>query len=314
MKTAIYFAALLLLLLFPAMPAHARMLPLVNLQSLIKDSQRVFVGQVKSVTPSGITTGLSYPSWEKVTFEWLRVEVEVIEPIKGTKKGKIVSTLMLSAPEPHHMSDQPTMVEPEVGQYHLHCLLPTTLKGEYASFTAPFDDGVAILRLDREHWNQATYYKDGKKVPFQEQSEENYTLWDLTDDKGGINRDGVMSFRKKCAKEIASRPAKKAVVYLKWKKVMTSPYGWYANVPDKGKAVDEYTLDAAKILEIARVAVTRNEDWIKQAKFDKPVRQPDGSWVVLVKRRPETPEDHRSITIAPDGEVTEYSRGIENRK
>ncbi len=314
MKTAIYFAALLLLLIFPAMPAHARLVQPETLQSLMKDSQLVFVGQVKSVTPSGITTGLSYPSWEKVTFEWLRVEVEVIGPIKGTKTGKIVSTLMLSAPKPYQMNDHPGMVEPEVGQYHLHCLLPTTLKGEYASFTAPFDDDVAILRLDRNHWSRWTHFKDGKPVAFQEQSEENRTLWDLTDDNGGIDLDGVQRLRKKYAKEIAAHPAKNDVIYLKWKKVMTSPYGWYTTVPDKGKAVDEYTLTAAKILEIARVAVTRNDDWIKQAKFDKPVRQPDGSWIVLVKRRPETPEGHRSITIAPDGEVTEYGRGIENRK
>ena len=57
------------------------------MKTLMKDSQLVFVG-VKSLKPSGITTELTYPTWDNVVFEWLRVEVEVVEPIKGTKKER----------------------------------------------------------------------------------------------------------------------------------------------------------------------------------------------------------------------------------
>src|SRR6478736_1180273 len=140
MKTATFFGTLFVLIVCSAMNGHARAVQSLDIKSLMKDSQLVFVGQVKSVKPSGVTTELAYPTWEGVVFEWLKVEVEVIEPIKGTKKGELVSTLMLSTRGQDSMVNAPGMVRPKVGQYHLLCLLPTNPTGAYASVTAPFDD------------------------------------------------------------------------------------------------------------------------------------------------------------------------------
>lgn len=229
------FGILFLLIVFFATQAHARIVRDLDMKTLMKQSQLVFVGQVKSVKPSGMTTELTHPTWEGVIFEWLRVEVEVIEPVKGTKKGELVSTLMLSTRGPGPMINSPGMVEPKVRQYHLLCLLPTNSTGEYASVTAPFDDDLAIFLLDRKRWTEgAHYYKEGKEVAFYEQREKNRALWNLVNDKGEIQQDGAESLRKNYAAEIAIRPAKDAVIHLKWKK-QPSAGGWQSNVPDDGK-------------------------------------------------------------------------------
>ena len=68
-------------------------------------------------------------------------------------------------------------------------------------------------------------------------------------------------------------------------------------------------LDEARVLSIARAAVATNDTWIDRAEFEKPKRQSDGSWSVLVWRRPATPGGHRLITINADGSVTDYGRG-----
>ena len=46
------------------------------------------MGPGKITQAFSITTELTYPTWDNVVFEWLRVEVEVVEPIKGTKKER----------------------------------------------------------------------------------------------------------------------------------------------------------------------------------------------------------------------------------
>jgi hypothetical protein len=202
------------------------------MKTLMKESQLVFVGQVKSVKPSGMTTELTYPTWDEVVFEWLSVEMEVIEPVKRTKKGELVNTLMLSTRGPGPMINPPGMVEPKVGQYHLLCLLPANSTGTYASVTAPFDDNQAIFLLDRKRWTGgAHYYKEGKEVAFHKQNKKKRVLWNLINDKGNIQRDGAEYLRKKYAVEIAIPPAKDAVIHLKWKK-QTSAAGWQSNVPD----------------------------------------------------------------------------------
>lgn len=68
-------------------------------------------------------------------------------------------------------------------------------------------------------------------------------------------------------------------------------------------------LDEARVLAIARAAVTANDTWIDRADFKTPERQPDGSWKVLVSRRPATPGGHRFITVDAQGRVTDYRRG-----
>src|SRR5947208_2782984 len=56
MKTAKCFGTVFLLIFFSAMQAHARLVRDLDRKTLMEDSQLVFVGKVKSVKPSGITT------------------------------------------------------------------------------------------------------------------------------------------------------------------------------------------------------------------------------------------------------------------
>jgi hypothetical protein len=206
------------------------------MSALIKESRLVFVGKVKSLKRSGITTTLTYPTWTGYVFEWLRVQVEVVEPVKGTQKGEVVSVLMLSTRGEGPILNPPGIVGPEVGEHHLHCLLPTDAKGMYAAVTAPFDDSEAILLLNRKLWiDEAQYYKDknGDVVSFQDQSERNRDLWGLVNGKGWIKPEGAMRLRRKYAAEVAVLPAKDAVIHLRWEK-QTSPDGWEFDTPKGG--------------------------------------------------------------------------------
>jgi hypothetical protein len=68
-------------------------------------------------------------------------------------------------------------------------------------------------------------------------------------------------------------------------------------------------LDPARVLTIAHEAVRTNDTWLDRAEFETPKRQADGSWTILVWRRPATPGGHRFITIDATGKVTNYRRG-----
>jgi hypothetical protein len=70
------------------------------------------------------------------------------------------------------------------------------------------------------------------------------------------------------------------------------------------------SLDEARVLAIARAAVSTNDTWIDRADFEKPKRQPDGSWRVFVQRHPVVHGGHRFITIDAEGRVTNYGRGL----
>jgi hypothetical protein len=229
------FIVYFLLLVVPVVDCEARAVRSLEMKALVEESALVFVGTIKSVKPSGITTELTYPIWKDVVFEWLKVEVEVVEPIKGTSKGAVIRTLMLSARGDGPMINPPGMVGPKVGQHHLHCLLPTRFEGVYASITAPFDDDQGIFLLDRKAWTDAaTYYKDNKEVAFQKQNDRNAVLWSLVDGEGRINSKEAGAVRKKYKVEIAKPAPKDAVIHLKWKKEETAG-GWQWNVPVDGK-------------------------------------------------------------------------------
>jgi hypothetical protein len=68
-------------------------------------------------------------------------------------------------------------------------------------------------------------------------------------------------------------------------------------------------LTSVAALEIARQAVSSNDTWIESAEFEKPEQRDDGSWVVLVWRRPSTLGGHRLVMIGKGGKVVSYSRG-----
>lgn len=211
--------------------SQARAVQTKDMKQLMKESALVFVGRIQSVAPSGHIVNLTYPTWKGVIFEWSNVEVEVVEPIKGTSKGRIVRTLMLSTRGPGPIANPPGMVRPGIGQHHLLCLLPTRLGGVYASLTAPFDDRQAVILLDRKDW-AGTYYKDGKKVAFQDQDEKNRALWKLVDGKGRILPDGVATIRKQYKEELAIRPPADRIIPIKWKRV-TGEGGVQWNEPDE---------------------------------------------------------------------------------
>ncbi|WP_265595131.1 hypothetical protein [Haloferula sp. BvORR071] len=233
MKHLRFVAALLLLWAISFSPCQARPVQSKDMKQLMQQSALVLVGKILTVAPSGLTTDLSYPTWNGVVFEWLKVEVEVVEPIKATTKGEKVRTLMLSTRGDGPMINPPGMVDPKVGQHHLLCLLPTTTDGVYASLTAPFDDDQSIILLDRKDWARATYYDDkGKEVAFQDQNDKNRALWSLVDAKGSILPDGAAAIRKQYKAEIATPVAKDQVIHLKWK-TQTGKGGWQWNVPDE---------------------------------------------------------------------------------
>jgi len=68
-------------------------------------------------------------------------------------------------------------------------------------------------------------------------------------------------------------------------------------------------VDEAKVLQVARQAVATNDTWVDRAEFERPQRQADGSWSVLVWRLPKVPGGHRLILIDEKGRVTAYIRG-----
>jgi len=221
---------ILVLAAISPMLALGRAVSVLDMEDLIGGAKIVLVGKALSVEPSGITTTMGYPSWRGATFEWLKVEVEVLEPVKGVEKGDHVRTLMLSNSGQGPMFNPPGMVEPEKGRAYLLCLLPTTISNVYASLTAPWDDDQAIFLLDRKPWSRLTYHKEGKKVAFHEQSERNAVLWNLVDNDGRIQPGTVAEMQRTYLEEIRMIPDTNAVIHLQWE-TWKSASGWEWDVP-----------------------------------------------------------------------------------
>lgn len=209
----------------------SRPVRVLSVSELVTGSKLAFVGRVKSVKPSGITTSLSYPTWEKVVFEWLLVDVEVIEPLKGTRRGEIVQVALLSVDEnkgPSLMINAPGMIDPKQGMALLLFLSPTPRTNIFASLTAPYDDDQAIFRLDRNYWAYSPF-RDGKEAKDSPFYERHKIIWSLMKEGGEIDPNGADSFRKSYAKEIEVAP-KNNMIYLEWEK-LTNHAGWSQDVP-----------------------------------------------------------------------------------
>lgn len=230
--------ALLMAVLFSLvamMNCDARAVRVLGMKALMEESALVFAGRVRSVTPSGMGVELSYPTWDGAVFEWLKVEVEVVEPMKGVKRGAVVTTMMLTIRD-SVMFNPPGVVEPKVGRAYLCCLVPIADGKGYASITAPFDDDQGVFLLDRKEWTRegTTYYKGNRVVSFREQDEKSAALWNLVSAKGQILSSGAEAIRVKYREEISTPAKKESVVHLNWKKV-TGRGGWQWNEPDEGK-------------------------------------------------------------------------------
>jgi hypothetical protein len=222
---------LAILMVWAALAAFGRVLEVHDIKTLVADCKLVFVGRVKSVKASGISTSLSYPTWKGVVFEWLQVEVEVLEPVKGTQKGHIVQTALLSVDEskgPAPMADAPGMLEPKRGDLFLFFLLPTIKTNLFAAFTAPWDDDQAIFHLVRGRWEYNSY-REGKEQSDSPFYDRHKVVWNLVDDKGDLIPAGGEWMRRTYAKEIGMGPSNR-VIYLRWQKY-TNPAGWSHDVP-----------------------------------------------------------------------------------
>jgi hypothetical protein len=216
--------AVALMALIPII-ALGRIVQYYDNKTLIEKSKFVFIGKIKSIKRSGITTHLSYPTWDGVVFEWLIADVEVLEPVKRVQKGDIVQTALLSVDEskgPRPMINAPGMLEPKKGNIFLFCLVPTSMTNILAAVTAPFDDDLSIFHLDRSKWNPKTY-SEGIK------NERVALIWSLVDNAGEIIPLGVQQMRGTYAKEIQTVPTN-AIVYLQWE-TRTNASGWIANFP-----------------------------------------------------------------------------------
>lgn len=213
------FSILSLFLLPLQSGSFARAVRGFEMPELTTGSEIALIGKVSSVKPSGLTTQLTYPTWEGVTFEWLNVEVSVVESLKGTEKGRTIRVLMLSAPGGGPAFNPPGMLDVEEGQHLLMFLLPTTKKGVYAAMSAPWDEDQAIFLLDRKEGviNQ-TSIAVIELIPT------------LVGDDGRILSDGVARLRAKYQEQLAVKPPKEAKIYLKWR-TETSKGGWQRDVP-----------------------------------------------------------------------------------
>jgi hypothetical protein len=221
--------ALLILLVFGNFCAWSRILDLRDVKTMMATSKLVFVGRTKAAAWSGIHTRLTYPTWEKVDFEWQRVECEVLEPIKGCKKGDIVQVAMLSVSGTDQpMINAPSLIDPKDKEMRLFFLQPTPVANLFASLNAPYDDALAILPLDRNYWECESYRKrDDKRDPSYERGK---LIWSLVNDSGELLPDGVTAMRKQYKRQIKSPPKKNEMIYLEWESV-TNQAGWFSDVP-----------------------------------------------------------------------------------
>jgi hypothetical protein len=166
-------------------------------------------------------------------FEWLRVDVDVIEPMKGCKKGELVQTAMLSIqggtnqPGMIYLMNQPGMIAPQKGEAFLFFLLPTPVTNLFASLTAPYDDDLATLHLDGT--NGFPNYRQGKFDTNSAYYERSVLIRSLLTESGQISPKGAELVRKKYARQIR-KSSKKELIYLEWEKV-TNPSGWSTDVP-----------------------------------------------------------------------------------
>jgi hypothetical protein len=216
-----------------AFAAFGRFIRPQSLKDLTKDATLVFVGRVKSVKPSGITTHLSYPTWENVTFAWLSVDVEVLEPFKGVRRGDVVQAMMLSlAKESDEVGiiNAPGIVSVQKGDLLLLFLGPTPVTNAFAGLSAPYDDYLSIFLLDRGERQNSYYQKASGREGDPVGSDEKHNLiWSLVDDEKQLIPSGAEDFRKRYSAEISAPPSTN-IIYLEWQKY-TNPRGWFSDIP-----------------------------------------------------------------------------------
>jgi hypothetical protein len=235
-------AILIIAICMMALAAFCRFVDIHTISQLISESKLTFVGRIKAIKLSGITTHLSYPTWQNATFSWLTMEVEVLEPVKGVQKGQVVQTMVLSIGETSSrfgLINAPGTLEPKVGNMYLFFLGPTPITNAFAALTAPYDDNRSIFLLDRKDPEYVSYRKARGKGPSLDVDDERYDLiWTLVDDDKKLVPSRAEEMRRKYAKEIETTPSAK-LIYLEWES-KTNSHGWFSDVP-KGVALTNST-------------------------------------------------------------------------
>jgi hypothetical protein len=222
---------LVVMALVPLM-TFARMVKYIDPGTLIRDAKLVFVGRVKSVKPSDIRTSLSYVPYEGVTFRWLMVQVEVLEPFKGVRKSALVRTAMLSVDEASQYQtcySPPGMLEPEKGDVFFFCLAPTQLTNVYASVTAPYDENQSVFPLYRSRPTKAEGRDTAKQILTGREWEQITNFGNLVNNAGRIIPASADKLREAYTVEIGNVPSNK-LVYLQWE-TATNSDGWRTDVP-----------------------------------------------------------------------------------
>ena len=204
-------------------------------KTLMAKSVLAFVGRVNSIKPTGIGTSLSYPTIRGVAFTWLDMETQVLEPIKGVRKGQIIQTAVLSidrekTPTHAHMVNRPGMIRPSTNSLYLLYLLPTTVTGVYAAVTAPYDDDQSIFILERAQFSEYLRRKrQGTHIPGP-RDDRIEAILSLVDEQGNVQPDGAEHLRKTYQNEINTLPLTNTVIHLQWE-TFTSSTGWQSDVP-----------------------------------------------------------------------------------
>jgi hypothetical protein len=221
---------LLALIAFVPLMAIGRFIQVNDLDKLIADSKLVFVGRVKSLKPSDIRTSLSYPSYDGVTFQWLMVEVEVVEPVKGVQKGAIVHTAMLSIDKRSRSQPwycPPGMLQPEKNDIFFLCLAATPQTNVFVALSAPYDENLSVFALHRNRSIQSDGRDSTKKWLSNDKRFDQ--VWSLVDKAGKIVPANADKLRETYAAEIGKLPSTN-VIYLQWE-TYTNPSGWMSDVP-----------------------------------------------------------------------------------
>jgi hypothetical protein len=228
MKARIVLVTLLTLI---SLMAFGRLFQIIAPKKLIADSRLVFVGKVESVKASDIATPLSYPTWEGVSFPWLRVKMQVLVPFKGVQKGDIVPVMMLSmkkSEEHSFMYSPPEVLEPDKGDIFFLCLGPTPITNSFAAITAPYDENLSVFPLHRSHETSGDSMRDdGKRLLLDDKRFA--PIWQLVNQAGEIMPGGVAKLRATYAAEIRIAPTNDTV-YLEWQ-AYTNAHGWFSDVP-----------------------------------------------------------------------------------
>jgi hypothetical protein len=228
MKTRI--ALVTLLALIPLL-AFGRLFQIIDPKKLIADSKLVFVGKVESVNTSGIATTLSYPTWEGVSFPWLRVKMQVLVPFKGVQQDGIIQVMMLSIDKSKArgiMYSLPEVIEPNKGDIFFLCLGSTPITNAFAALTGPYDENLSVFPLHRSDGSGIdSMTNDWRRLLLDD--ERFAPIWQLVNRSGDILPDGVAKLRKTYAAEIKKAPTND-MLYLEWQ-AYTNAHGWFSDVP-----------------------------------------------------------------------------------